>query len=479
MNYSPRDSGTNRILIKSGTVVSMDEEIGVLPVADILIEDGIITAVGQQLDVPEDTGPVQIVSAEGHIIVPGFVNAHMHTWQTALRGIASNWTLLEYFRWTHAGLATHFAPEDIYWGTYAGALNQINCGTTTLADWCHNNPTPQHTDAAVSGLHASGIRATFFHGSPKPDPKPGEAPFWEIPHDRTEIERLLADSRFAPGEKLRLGMAVLGPHYSTLDVAFTDFRLARELSLVTTMHQGGGEARTPQGWAALEDAGLLGPHINIVHGNDLDDKQLQRFIATGVTFSVTPENEMTQGHGHPIIGRLRDHGVAPSIGIDLEAGLSGEMFLAARIALVHQRAMDNFRYRAQAGTQVIPETSTITTLEALRWATVEGARMLGLLDQIGTITPGKRADLVFVDATLPNMQPVHDPVNSVVMQTSLANIEAVMIDGRWRKRDGRLLNDSGSVLDSKAWLEPLKASGHRLATAVGLQKDTANLTLPA
>jgi cytosine/adenosine deaminase-related metal-dependent hydrolase len=463
-----------KTLIKGATIVSMDDEIGVLPAADLLIEGGIIKEIGYDLLV-QDPETVESIDAAGRIIVPGFVNSHMHTWQTALRGIASNWTLLEYFRWTHAGLATHYAPEDIYWGTLAGALNQINCGTTTLADWCHNNPTPEHTDAAVSGLHDSGIRAMYFHGSPKPDPKPGQAPFWEVPHDRAEIERLLSDSRFAPEGKLRLGMAILGPHYSTLDVAFTDFRLAQELSLVTSMHQGGGAARSPQGWAALEEAGLLGPHINIVHGNDLDEDQLRRFIDTGVTFSITPENEMTQGHGHPIIGRLRDHGVSPSIGIDLESGLSGEMFLAARIALVHQRALDNFEYRRQAHEEAIPQTSTITTLDALRWATVEGARMLGLLDRIGTITPGKQADLVVIDATQPNMQPVHDPVNSVLMQTSLANIESVMIGGRWRKRHGKLLNEAGAEINPQSWLEPLRTSGERLAAAVGLKSEGASL----
>jgi len=111
------------------------------------------------------------------IVAPGLVNAHMHTWQTGLRGVAANWTILEYFKKMHAGLATLFSPDDIRIATLVGALNQINCGTTTLADWCHNNPTPAHTDAAIDALAESQIRAVFFHGSPKPDPKPGQKPF--------------------------------------------------------------------------------------------------------------------------------------------------------------------------------------------------------------------------------------------------------------------------------------------------------------
>jgi cytosine/adenosine deaminase-related metal-dependent hydrolase len=108
------------------------------------------------------------------------------------------------------------------------------------------------------------------------------------------------------------------------------------------------------------------------------------------------------------------------------------MFLAARIALARQRALDNFNYRHRRGGAPIPETTTITTDEALHWATIEGARMMGLGDRIGSPSPGTKADLVLIDATQPNMQPVHNPVDTVVMQTSLANIEGVMIDGAWR-----------------------------------------------
>lgn len=461
-----------RTLIRGATVVTMDEALGVLDDAQVWIEGDRIASVAPASGVlSADT----VIDATGFILVPGFVNAHMHTWQTALRGIASNWTLLEYFRHMHAGMATRFTPEDIRIGTLAGALNQLNCGTTTLVDWCHNNPTPQHTDAAIDALEQSGIRAAFFHGSPKPDPRPNQAPFWEVPHPRGEIERLRAQSRFSGDGLMSLGMAVLGPHYSTLDVALADFALAKDLGLTASMHQGGGVARAPEGWAALEASDLLGPHINIVHGNGLDDGQLARFVALGISFSVTPENEMTQGHGHPIIGRLRDLGVGPSIGVDLESGLSGEMLTAARIALAHQRALDNAAFRAAAasGAPPIPPTSTLTTLSALRWITVEGARMLGQLERIGTITPGKQADLVLIDARLPNMQPVHDPINSVLMQASLANIYSVMVAGRWRKRSGQLLDGAGRALDPQSWLAPLRTSGRRLADLAGLGRPAA------
>jgi cytosine/adenosine deaminase-related metal-dependent hydrolase len=441
-------------LIRGATLITMDVQ-GDLPRGDLLVQGDRITAIAPTLT----ADAADVVDATGCILIPGLVNAHMHTWQTALRGVAANWTLLEYFQKMHAGLATAFQPEDLFIATRMGALNQLNCGTTTLADWCHNNPTPAHNDAAIEGLLSTGIRAAFFHGTPKPDPKPGQTPFWEVPHPRAEVERLLKAHQGKP--LLSIQAAVLGPHYSTLDVALHDFRMARELGLIASLHQGGGAARTPDGWERLEQAGLLGPHVNIVHGHALSDEQLKRFCDLGLSFSAAAESEMSQGHGHPLTGRLRKFGRAPSLGVDLESVLSGDLLTQARVALGIQRSLDNVAYREQHGT--IPPTSTITTREALAWVTVEGARMLQQLDRIGTLAPGKQADLVLIRATDLNMQPVHDPVSSVVFQTSLANIDSVMVAGRWRKRAGQLLaGDLSSDLDK------LRASGQKIVRALGL-----------
>jgi len=445
-----------RTLIRGATVITMDAQ-GDLPRGDVLVTGDTITEIAPAISAND----AQVVDASSCIVIPGLVNAHMHTWQTALRGLAANWTLLEYFQKMHAGLATVFEPDDLYIATLVGALNQLNCGSTTLVDWCHNNRTPQHNDAAIQGLLESGIRAAFFHGTPKPDPKPGERPFWEVPHPRAEVERLLKAHQGNP--LLSVHVAVLGPHYSTLDVALHDFRMVKELGILGSLHQGGGPARTPDGWQQLETAGLLGPQINIVHGHALSDAQLQRFCELGMSFSAAAENEMTQGHGHPITGRLRALGKAPSLGIDLESVLSGDMLTQARVALGMQRSLDNAAYRESHGS--IPPTSTITTREALSWVTVEGARMLGQLDRIGTLAPGKQADLVLIRADDLNMQPVHDPVSTVVMQTTLANIDSVMVAGRWKKRHGKLLD---VALAPK--LAALQASGDKITTALGLSK---------
>lgn len=451
-----------RTLIRSATILTMDDRLGDLAASDLLVDGDRIAAIGRDITAAN----ADIVEGRGKIVIPGLINAHMHTWQTALRGFASDWTLLEYFRRMHAGLATVFRPEDIYIATLLGALNQINHGVTTLVDWCHNNPTPEHTDAAVRALLESGIRAAFFHGSPKPDPKPGQRHFSEVPHPRQEVERLLAGPFANCGGRVTLGLAILGPHYSTLEVSQHDFRLAREFGLVASMHQGGGPAKTPGGWEKLIEMDLVGRGINIVHGNNLSDDLLRSLVDLGASFSITPENEMIQGHGWPITGRLLKLGARPSIGVDLESVLSGDLLSVSRVALSTQRALDNAEVRGTTGT--IPETTTIPVREALRWITIEGARMLGREDHIGSLAPGKLADLVMIDADALNLVPVHDPVATVVMQTSLANIEAVMIGGVWNKRGGRL---SFENLETRK--HELAQSGGRLVDAIEQQGRVA------
>ncbi len=445
-----------RTLIRGASIITMDAQ-GDVPQGDILVTGDTLTAIAPSIQAAD----AQLVDATGCIIIPGLINAHMHTWQTALRGVAANWTLPEYFQKMHAGLATVFTPADLHIATLVGAYNQLNCGTTTLADWCHNNPTPAHSDAAVDGLLASGIRAAFFHGSPKPDPKPGETPFWEHKHPRAEVERL---AKAHQGKALlSIHAAVLGPHYSTLEVALHDFHMAKELDIIASLHQGGGPARTPDGWQQLEAAGLLGSHINIVHGHALSDAQLARFCALGMSFSVAAESEMSQGHGHPITGRLLKLGRAPSLGVDLESAMSGDMLSQARIALGMQRSLDNVAYREVHGS--IPPTSTVSTREALSWVTLEGARMLRQAHRIGSLAVGKQADLVLIRADALNMQPVHDAVSAVVLQASLANIDSVMVAGQWKKRHGKLVG-----VDLAAPLAALQASGRKIAGAMSLYK---------
>ncbi|MGW3961551.1 amidohydrolase family protein [Amycolatopsis sp. NPDC005003] len=401
----------NRVLLRGARVVTMAPHRPDAEHADILIDGDTIAAVGGNLG---KTG-AEIVDVTGRIIMPGLVNTHLHTWQTALRGVGADWTLADYLGRMHGAVARHYRPEDMRIGTLAGALSQLDRGTTTVGDWCHNTPTPDHTDAALDGLAASGIRGVFLHGTPYSAP--------DATHPVSEIDRLTT------GPLLTIGMAIRGPQLSTSDAAVADFRAAAERGLVVSMHQSGG-APGPA-WAAVRAAGLLGPATNVVHGAGLTEEWIKILVDAGASLTSTPENELGQGHGFPVTGHLLRLGAAPSLGTDTDAVTPADVLSAARIALAHQRGHDHDHHRQTTGSFSL--TATITAKQALAWATVEGARALGLADRVGRLEPGMQADLVVLDSSGP------DPV-AAALYSSAADIEAVMIAGRWRKRAHTLVD---------------------------------------
>jgi len=440
-------------LIQNANIVSMDDTIGEI-VGDILIHDDKIQAIGKDLQAPEGA---QVIDASGKIAMPGFVNAHIHTWQTGLRGIAADWTISQYLRAMHAGLATHFNAGDIGIANEMGALNQINSGTTTLVDWCHNNPSSAHTDAAIEGLKATGIRALFLHGSPKPDPKSGQKHFSELPMPRAEVERLRNSSLSSSDGLVTLGLAILGPQLSIWDVCEADFNLAKELGLIASMHVS-GPLMVEDGFEQLAKLGLLGPHINIVHGNVLKGDRLKLLVDQGCSFSLTPEVELQMGFGNPLTSPLRALGGLISLGSDIESSMTGDMFSVTRAALQAVRHADNLVERAKTG--ACPPEITVTAREALRWATIDGARMAGMDHLIGSLTPGKQADIVLLDANAINMHPVNDPVASILFHANTGNVDTVLIAGNIVKRDGTLTNPP-----SKQKMDELAESGFRIIQA--------------
>lgn len=446
-----------RILIKGGSIVTMDPAIKDLPRGDILIENGKIAAVRPTIA----ADGAEVIDAAQMIVLPGLINSHVHTWQSALRGVAADWTVAKYMQSMHRGLAGHFRPEDLYIANLMGALNQLHSGATTLVDWCHSNRTPEHTDAAIQGLTESGARAVFLHGSPKPDPKPGQPHFSEVPMPRSEIERL-RKGRFASDDGLvTFGLAILGPYYSIYDVSRTDMALAREFDLIASMHVSGGSALTPDGFKRLLAEGLIGPKTNIVHGNDMDLADVRAIAAKGASFSVTAEIELQMGYGDPLTGALMECDAPVSIGSDVEPSARGDMFTAMRITLQHER---NRRIVELGETEAgKPFEMPITVRHALEWATINGARMAGLDHKVGSLTPGKEADVLLLRASDINMQPVWDPVASSVMQAGVANVDTVLVAGRVVKRGGQLL-----YADLARKAQALRASGERILTDFGL-----------
>ncbi|PNW15988.1 amidohydrolase family protein, partial [Acinetobacter sp. AKBS16] len=324
----------NRILLRGSTVITMAQDRPDFERIDILVENGRITRMEPMLEIPD----VEVFDFTGRILIPGLVNAHLHSWQAALRSVGADWTLLEYLAQAHAGLAQHYTPEDMRIAARACALNQINCGTTTLGDWCHNVQTKEHADSTIQGLIESGIRGVFLHGMPHK--------FRQSEHPMQEVDRLLRGP-IAAHDLLTLGIAIPGPQYSKKEIALADFRGARERDIIVSMHQSGG--KPGEAWEAVRNANLIGPKTNIVHGNEIPDDWLKIFVDAGASFTSTPENELGQGHGFPITGRLLSYGSAPSLGTDVDTVLSGEILTAARIALAQQRGLDHEQQRQTTG----------------------------------------------------------------------------------------------------------------------------------
>jgi 5-methylthioadenosine/S-adenosylhomocysteine deaminase len=421
-----------RTLIKNGYVVTMDRA-GEIPGGDVLIEGEKIAAVGKNIEAPE----ADMIDASQMIVLPGLINGHLHTWQTGLRGLAADWTVAEYMKAMHRGLATLFEPEDIYIGNLCGALNQLNNGVTTLVDWCHNNPTPSHTDAAIRGLEEAGIRSLFLHGSPKPDPKPGQKHFSEVPMPRSEIERLRKGKFASDDGLLTLGLAILGPYYSTYEVTIKDMNLAREFDLLASMHVGGGTGKIPDGFERLLADNMVDRHLTVVHGNDIAPETVRAIVNRGGTFTVTAEIELQMGYGDPLTGVLHGAGAPMSIGTDVEPAVGSDMFTCMRMTLQHERHRAITTQWTQKGSR--PEAMAVTCRDALSWITSQAAQIAGLDRRIGSLAPGKQADVTMLRANDINMSPIQDVIGCVVMQANPANVDTVLIAGRVMKKDGKLL----------------------------------------
>ncbi|MDB5654197.1 MAG: hypothetical protein JWQ94_1810 [Tardiphaga sp.] len=465
-----------RLLIKNATVVSMDEATGDIPHGAVLIEDDRIVAVGADVGATD----AEVIDAEGGIVCPGLINTHLHTWQTALRGISADWASDAYFRIVHGKIGPAYTPEDVYIGTLIGALAQLDAGVTTLFDWSHGNATPAHSDAAIDALEQAGIRAVFGHGTVKPLPKPGEQHFSQIPHPEAEIRRLRTGRLSGDDAMVTLAACILGPDYSTLEVCRADFRLAREYGLLSSAHAWGNSNRlVPGGYKTIAAEGLLGPDHNIVHGTYMADDELRAIVDSGASVTSTAAAEM-HGHVHaPLSGRIRALGGLPAIGPDTEVMNGASMFECMRNALLLQRIFDNraavTRLEAEAaarggaiGTGVVATSGSLitdvstTSRDVMQWATVNNAKALRMERRIGALTPGRQADLIVVARDGLGMIGAEDPVQALVHFAQPADVRTVIVAGHLVKHHGRLL--AGGLAERKA---QLLQSSRRLRALAG------------
>jgi len=411
---------TGRKLIKGGTVLSLDPNVGDFTTGDVLIEGDEIVAVGPALA----NGDVELIDATGMIVMPGFVDSHRHIWEGVLRNIGTDVPLegrTSYISFVLHKLAPAFRPEDAYAGNLVSALGAIDAGITTLLDWSHIQASPAHTDAVVQALEDSGLRAVFAYGFPWWGKWEERQPSWFV--------RAATEHFSTKDQMLTLALAAPGPEFTDFEVSRDHWKLARETGARITTHVGVGSYGQDSKVQEMGEAGLLGPDTTYIHCTTLNDTEIQMIVDTGGTVSLASAVEMMMGHGMPPIQKFLDRGLRPSLSVDVETNVPGDMFNQMRSVISLQRA------RATAF-----DRSPVAAREVLEYATVEGARANGLDSKVGTLTPGKKADLILLRTDRLNVTPLNDPATAVVGGMDTSNVDTVLIGGRIMKRNGALLH---------------------------------------
>ncbi|MBE2320641.1 amidohydrolase family protein [Solirubrobacter sp. CPCC 204708] len=424
-----------RVLLRGGTVLTLDDTVGDFVRGDVLVEDGRIRAVGPNLRAPGAAA----IDCTGKIVTPGFVDTHRHMWQALFRNSGPDTLLLDYVEDVLQGFNLNLTPEEVYLGDLIAALSALNAGVTTILDWSHINLTPQHSDAVIQALRDSGIRAVYGYGPVFYHPNPARDPY---PRD---IFRLRNRYFSSEDQLLTLAMATRGS-FGSVPQAVSEWKVAREVGARITTHIGvgaGGPGYLKQIADALAAASVrgLGDDTTYVHACTLTDVELAMIAASGGSLSLAVPVELSMGHGMPPIQRGLDHGIRMSLSVDVETNTPTDMFTQMRAAFGLQRGLKNEEHLFRIPDPGLDEhrAKLLTARDVLKLATIGGAEANGLGSRTGTLTPGKRADLLLLDATALNVAPVSNATGAVVLGMDTSNVDSVMVDGRFVKRDGRLV----------------------------------------
>jgi len=407
------------LLVRGGYLITMDPGMGDIPVGDVLVSGGMIAAVGTGLAAP--AGATEL-DATGMIVAPGLVDTHWHMWNTLLRSMSEGGR--GYFRLCRS-LGPAFAAEDVYLGTLLGCAEAISSGITTVHDWCHNIRTPAHAEAGLRALAQAGLRGRFSYGYPAAHRN-------DQAMDLAGLRRLHAEwAKHAADGLMSLGMAWRGPGGSdpAMRVPAAIYRqeidTARELGIPVTVHASGPRAAAGQ-IGMLADGGLLGPDVQVVHANWATEAEIGQLAAAGCPVTISPWSEILVGYGPPRTRELLAAGSAVGLSVDTTA-LTGnaDMFAIMKLTqgLANAAAEDEF---------------ALTARRTLALATIDGARSLGLAEVTGSLSPGKRADLIVVSAAGPNLGMITDPAQLLVTAAQPGNVDTVIADGRVLKRGGVL-----------------------------------------
>src|ERR1700743_1767860 len=420
------------VVFRNATVLTMDDAHTIINNADVLVSGETIAGVGPNLEVPAGTAEID---AAGGIVMPGMIDTHRHMWQTAMRGYGADWTLTQYFVFYYLENGKYFRPEDVHARNRLAALEAIDAGVTTCVDWSHGLQTPAHAEAAVDALRSVPGRFVLAYGNIQQGP-------WEW---ATSPEfRAFAQARQDERDDM-LGFQIAFD--VTGDPAFpakAAYEVARALGIPATTHAGVWGATNDDGIRLAHEAGSLDEPSIFVHAAPLTADSYQRIAASGGSVSVSTESEQSAGQGYPPTWAIRAHDIPVSLSMDTSVWWSGDLFSAMRTTLGADRSREHLEAHAKG------ETVTHSSLRAdqvVEWATRGGARALGRESSLGSLEPGKKADVVLLKNDFsPVSFPVLSPYGHVAFQAQRGDVHTVIVNGRVVKSDGRLVGvDLGAV----------------------------------
>jgi len=434
----PSHSGHNgrRYLIRGGAVLSMDPKVGDFAQADVLVEGKKILAVGPNLH----AWGVPVIEARGRIVMPGFIDTHHHLFETALRSFLADGLLFDgldagitqnYFQKILLTFAPVYRPQDAYISTLFGALSQLDAGVTTVHDISQIHHSPTHSDVQVKALRDAEMRAVFGYFESAGASVIGSNPGNQYP---TDARRLKA-RHFSSSDQL-VTMSMGGEIY--LPGFEAAWAIGRELGLQVVAH-----IVAPFGMAGTFDTlaatNQFGPDNLFIHMTGMSDMAWQKARDAGAAVSLAVPIEMNMAHGTPPILKAQQLGFRPSLSSDVECTLTADMFTQMRTAMALQRMFVNANKLAEPNMPVAPGP-LLTTRDVIGFATINGARDLRLDRKVGSLTPGKEADIVILDAEAINVAPLNHVPGAVVSLMERHNVETVIVAGKVRKWKGRLLD---------------------------------------
>ena len=409
-------------LIRNAFVMTLDAALGDLANASIHVRDGDIIAVGTDLSAPM----AQVIEGRDMIVLPGLIETHWHVWTTMLRSLSGDRAEHGYFPMSR-GIGAHYDAEDMYVSGRLALAEAIFGGITFVHDWCHNVRSPEYARSAIRALDESGIRARFSYGTPT-----GQAN--DVMIDVEDLAALAGTwAQRSDGGRLDLGLAWRGPGS---DASRRDYERARELGLPISVHVNVSRA-SAGGIAAIADAGLLGPHVQLIHAIWSTPAEIAAVARSGASLSLSPFTELRIGFGFPMTSEYLESGVPIGLSVDTPA-LSGNADMFAIMKAIQNvenaRALDEVKLPAR---------------RVLELATIEGARSIGIADRVGSLTPGKRADLIMIDTRDPNLGVFTDAAHLLVEAAQPHNVDTVIVDGRILKRNKRLTHlDTDTIIDA-------------------------------